>query len=322
MSKARRVLITLLCAAVIISTFGFSGQALAQQDEKITIGFSVPSLYFTWFVFTKEVALDEAKKLNVEVIVYDGQNKVSKQISDIEDMIVKGVDGVLISPINIKALAPGLEKLDEAGIPCATFDRKVTGAPFLVHVGADNVEGGRIAGVYTAAKLDGEGKVIELQGTPGASPTLDRGSGFHQIADDFPKMDIVFSQTGQFDRETGMRVMEDAITRNPDFDAVWAHNDDMMMGALQALESAGYDMDEITCVSFDAIPDALKAIQEGRLDATIEQHPGQQVRDAMGYLVEYIRTGKKPPQKEIYLTPTLITEANLQKAEKYGEIEK
>jgi len=149
------------------------------EEKEITIGFSVPSLYFTWFVFTKEVALDEAKKLGVKVVVYDGMNKVSKQISDIEDMIVKGLDGVLISPINIKALVPGLEKLDEAGIPCATFDRKVVGAPFLVHVGADNVEGGRIAAVYTAAKLDGKGKIIELQGTPGSSPAIDRGSGFH-----------------------------------------------------------------------------------------------------------------------------------------------
>ncbi|MFW6138673.1 MAG: substrate-binding domain-containing protein [Spirochaetota bacterium] len=298
--------------------FGFVSKASA--DDPITIGFSVPSLHFTWFVFTKDVALDEAQKLGIEVKVYDGMNKVSKQISDIEDMIVRGVDGVLISPINIKALVPGLEKLDSAGIPCATFDRKVVGAPYLVHVGADNVEGGRIAAVYTAAKLDGRGRVIELQGTPGSSPAIDRGSGFHQVADDFPQMRIVFSQTGQFDRERGMSVMEDAITSNPNFDAVWAHNDDMMIGAIQAVESAGYNLDKVTLASFDAIPDALEAIQDGRLDATIEQHPGKQVRDAMNYLVDYIKTGKKPEKKEIYLVPTLITEANLQKAEKYSEI--
>ena len=268
------------------------------------------------------MALNEAKKLGVKVVVYDGMNKVSKQISDIEDMIVKGLDGVLISPINIKALVPGLEKLDEAGIPCATFDRKVVGAPFLVHVGADNVEGGRIAAVYTAAKLDGKGKIIELQGTPGSSPAIDRGSGFHQVVEDFPQLKIVFSQTGQFDRETGMRVMEDAITAHPDFDAVWAHNDDMIMGALEAIESAGYDLGKLTLVSFDAIPDALEAIQEGRLDATIEQHPGEQVREAMRYLVNYIRTGAKPPKHEIYIVPTLITRANLEMAEKYGEIKK
>lgn len=321
MNKMRRFLIVLLCTAVTISTFSFCGGVLAEEKE-ITIGFSVPSLYFTWFVFTKEVAVDEAKKLGVNVVVYDGMNKVSKQISDIEDMIVKEVDGLLISPINIKALVPGLEKLDTAGVPCATFDRKVVGVPFLVHVGADNVEGGRIAGVYTAAKLDGKGKVIELQGTPGASPAIDRGNGFHQIAEDFPQMKIVFSQTGQFDRETGMRVMEDAITANPEFDAVWAHNDDMMMGALEAIESAGYNLQDLTLVCFDAIPDALEAIQEGRLDATIEQHPGRQVREAMRYLVKYIRTGEKPQKHEVYVVPTLITKENLEMAEKYGEIKK
>jgi len=321
MSKSKRILMLLLATGVIISTFGFSTATFAKEKE-ITIGFSVPSLYFTWFVFTKEVALDEAEKLGVNVVVYDGMNKVSKQISDIEDMIVKGVDGVLISPIDIKALVPGLEKLDEADIPGATFDRKVVGVPFLVHVGADNVEGGRMAAVYIAAKLDGKGKVIELQGTPGSSPAIDRGSGFHQVAEDFPQMEIVFSQTGQFDRETGMRVMEDAITAHPDFDAVWAHNDDMIMGALEAIRSAGYDLKDLTLVSFDAIPDALESIQEGRLDATIEQHPGKQVREAMRYLVNYIRTGERPPKHEIYIVPTLVTEANLEMAEKYGEIKK
>ncbi|MCD6257105.1 substrate-binding domain-containing protein [Candidatus Aerophobetes bacterium] len=321
MSKKRRGLVILLAIAVVISTLGFSTVGFA-KEKPITIGFSVPSLYFTWFVFTKEVALDEAEKLGVKVVVYDGMNKVSKQISDIEDMIVKGVDGVLISPINVKALVPGLEKLDKAGIPCATFDRKVVGAPFLTHVGADNVEGGRIAAIYTVAKLNGKGKIIELQGTPGSSPAIDRGSGFHQVIKEFPQMKIVFSETGQFDRETGMRVMEDAITAHPDFDAVWAHNDDMMMGAVEAIESAGYDLNKVVLVSFDAIPDALEAIQEGKIDATIEQHPGKQVREAMRYLVNYIRTGEKPPKHENYVIPTLITKANLQMAEKYGEIKK
>jgi len=319
MSKKKCGLVILLAVVMVISTIGLSTGTFA-KEKKITIGFSVPSLYFTWFVFTKEVALDEAKKLGINVVVYDGMNKVSKQTSDIEDMIVKGVDGVVISPINVKALVPGLEELDKVGIPCVTFDRRIIGAPFLVHVGADNVEGGRMAAVYVVAKLNGKGTVIELQGTPGSSPALDRGGGFHQVAEDFPQLKIAFSQTGQFDRETGMRVMEDAITSHPDFDAVWAHNDDMMMGALEAIESAGYDLKKLTLISFDAIPDTLKAIEEGKLDATIEQHPGNQVREAMRYLVNYIRTGEKPPKHEVYVIPTLVTKENIEMAEKYGEI--
>jgi len=321
MSKKKRSLVILVAMAVVISTLGFSAGVFAKKKE-ITIGFSVPSLSFTWFVFTKDVALDEGKKLGVNVVVYDGMNKVSKQTSDIEDMIVKGVDGVLISPINVKALIPGLEKLDKIGIPCSTFDRRIEEAPFLVHVGADNVEGGRMAAVYTIGRLNGKGKVIELQGTPGSSPAIDRGGGFHQVSEDFPQMKIVFSQTGQFDRETGMRVTEDAITAHPNFDAVWAHNDDMMMGAVEAVESAGYNLEDKTLVSFDAIPDTLEAIQEGRVNATIEQHPGKQVREAMRYLVNYIRTGEKPPKHEIYILPTLITKENIEMAEKYGEIKK
>jgi len=321
MYKKKRILMVLLTAVLIVSLFAFSTGTLAKEKD-ITIGFSVPGLAFTWFVFTKDVALDEAKKLGVKVVVYDGLNDVSKQTSDIEDMIVKGVDGVLISPINVKALVPGLEKLDKVSIPCATFDRRIEGAPFLVHVGADNVEGGRIAAVYTIGRLNGKGKIIELQGTPGSSPAIDRGGGFHEIVKDFPQMPIVFSQTGQFVRETGMSVMENAITAHPDFDAVWAHNDDMMMGAVEAIESAGYNLGDVILVSFDAIPDTLEAIQEGRIDATIEQHPGNQVREAMRYLVNYIRTGEKPPKHEIYVLPTLVTEANLEMAEKYGEIKK
>jgi len=317
--RRKKFVVVVLVVMVVVSMLGFSSIAFA-KDKPITIGFSVPSLYFTWFVFTKDVAIDEAKKLGVKVIVYDGLNKVSKQTSDIEDMIVKNVDGLLISPINVKALVPGLKELNKAGIPCATFDRKVIGAPFLVHVGADNVEGGRMAAIYIVAKLNGKGKVIELQGTPGSSPAIDRGGGFHQVAKDFPQIKIVFSQTGQFDRATGMRVMENAITAYPYFNAVWAHNDDMMMGALQAIQSAGYNLNNLTLVSFDAIPDALKAIQQGKIDATIEQHPGKQVREAMRYLVNYIRTGQKPPKHEYYIVPTLITKENIKMAEKYGEI--
>jgi len=318
MNHKKSLWVLLVVILTIVSVIGSFSTAFA-RNKKITIGFSVPSLYFTWFVFTKDVAIDEGNKLGVKVIVYDGLNKVSKQTSDVEDMIVKQVDGVLISPINVKALVPALNELDRAGIPCATFDRKVVGAPYLVHVGADNVEGGRMAAIYVAAKLDGKGKIIELQGTPGSSPAIDRGSGFHQVVKDFPKMQIVFSQTGQFDRENGLRVMEDAITSHPQFDAVWAHNDDMMMGALQAIQSR-YNLDKLVLVSFDAIPDALKAIAQGKIDATIEQHPGLQVREAIRYLVNYIRSGKKPPKHEIYVTPTLITKENLTRAEKYNEI--
>ena len=254
------------------------------------------------------------------MVTLDARNQVGKQMSDIEDMIVQGLDGVLLVPINVEALVPAVESLNAAGIPVVTVDRRIIGAPTLCHVGADNVEGGRTAGLFIAHLLKGEGRVIELTGTPGSSPAIDRGSGFNEVIAQFPNIKIIAQQTGQFTRAEGMTVMENLIQANPEFDAVFAHNDDMIIGAIEAIKGSGLKLGDVITVGFDAIEDALRAVKRNELDATIEQFPGDQAKTAFKILVDFLRAGEKPTSNEIYIKPALVMNGTLDKAEKWPEV--
>lgn len=285
-----------------------------QGEDKIVIGLSVPSLSHPFFIYLTKNVMDEAEKLGIEVIAADAGDVAAKQMSIIEDFIIKGVDGVLMSPIGADALVPAVEALDKAGIPVATVDRKVNGGSVLVHVGADNVEGGRVAARYLIAKMGGQGNVIELEGTPGSSPAIDRKKGFEEeLAGSDIK--IIASQTAEFQRAKGQSVMENLIQAHGDFQGVYGANDEMILGAIEAMEAHRVDASSVVTVGYDAIPDALGYIKKGKLNATVEQFPGEQARKALRFLVDNIREGENPPSKEIYITPIAIDKSNLEQAE-------
>ena len=311
----RKSLVVVLVVMVMMAVFGPAALA-----DPLRIGLSVPSLSMTWFSFLKSAVEMQAAEMGVELVTLDARNQVGKQMSDIEDMIVQGLDGVLLVPINVEALVPAVESLDAAGIPVVTVDRRIAGAPTLCHVGADNVEGGRTAGLFIAHLLKGEGRVIELTGTPGSSPAIDRGSGFNEVIAQFPNIKIIAQQTGQFTRAEGMTVMENLIQANPEFDAVFAHNDDMIIGAIEAIKGSGLKLGDVITVGFDAIEDALRAVKRNELDATIEQFPGDQAKTAFKILVDFLRTGEKPTSNEIYIKPALVMNGTLDKAEKWPEV--
>jgi ribose transport system substrate-binding protein len=278
------------------------------------IGVTVPSLTHPFFVCIKKHVEDEAQKLGVVVITADAEDASAKQLAIVEDFVAQGVDGVLMAPIAAEALVPAVEALNRAGIPVATIDRKVAGGDVLVHVGADNVEGGRIAARYIAGKLQGKGAVVELEGVPGASPTIDRKHGFDQALA-ASGMKLLVSQTAEFYRAKGQSVMENLLQADRDFQAVYAANDEMMLGALEALAAHGIPPGRVVTMGYDVIPDAVKCIREGRLTASIEQVPGKQARTALRLLAAQIREGRPPPSKEVYLTPIVIDKDNLDQAE-------
>ena len=277
----------------------------------------MPSLTHPFFIHLRDNVLDEAKALDVEIIAMDAEDVAAKQMSIVEDFIARQVDGVLISPIGADSLVPAVEALNNATIPVATVDRKVSGGQVLVHVGADNVEGGRAAARYITERLGGKGKVIELEGTPGASPAIDRKTGFHEVIDP-SGLEVVASQTANFQRANGQSVMENLLQVHQDFQAVYAANDEMMLGALEALEANNVDASRVVTVGYDAIPDAIRYIRAGRLDASVEQYPGRQARTALRLLVEHIRKGTRPASKEVYIKPVVISADNLDQAEDKG----
>ena len=303
----KKLFVVLLVAAFLIPSGAFA-------EDKITIGLTLPSLSHPFFVYLQQNVMDEAEKLGVEVIAIDAENVAAKQMSIVEDFIAKGVKGVLMSPIGQDALVPAVEALNEAGIPVATVDRRVNGGDVLVHVGADNVEGGRVAARYVVEKLGGKGNVLELEGTPGASPAIDRKAGFDEVVST-TDMKILVSQTAKFERAMGQSVMENLLQVHKDFQAVFGANDEMILGAIEAMEAAGLDLSKVVTIGYDAIPDALAYIKDGKLGATIEQFPGEQARKGLRFLVEYIKDGKEPPSKEVYITPVAIASDNLDQAE-------
>lgn len=312
MKKTVQFIIQIVLASLM--TFIVGCRQDSKGEDEMVIGLSVPSLSHPFFIYLTKNVMDEAEKLGVKVIASDAGDVAARQMSVIEDFIVKGVEGVLMSPIGADALIPAVESLNKAKIPVATVDRKVNGGNVLVHVGADNVEGGRVAARYIIKKLGGKGNVIELEGTPGASPAIDRKKGFEEELSG-TNIKILASQTAEFQRAKGQSVMENLIQAQGDFQGVYAANDEMILGAVEAMEAHGIDASTVVTVGYDAIPDTLDYIKRGKLNATIEQFPGEQARKALRFLVENIRDGKNPPSKEIYIKPVAIDKSNLEQAE-------
>src|SRR5215211_3379284 len=311
----RRLLVVALLFGLLVSVPLAGAPAAARQDEQLQIVFSVAGLNFPFFVHMVNIAEERAAELDIELIVQDGQDNSATQSANLESAITQGVAGVVISPRN-EALVPAVQAVIDAGIPVVTIDRAVEGVEILGHVGADNVRGGEKQGEYLMEILPEGGKIIELQGTVGASPAIDRSAGFNSVIADHPEYKIVFQQTAGFKRDQGLTVTEQALQANPDVDAIVAANDDMALGATEAAAGAGLD---IPIIGFDALPEALQAVQDGTLAATVEQFPGGQTAGAMEILVNYLRDGTEPEQHITLIEPGLITADNLGEAERAEE---
>ena len=292
-------------------------------DKHLTILMAVPDLAFPFFVHMIDEGKDEANKLgNIELIIGDGQRSSPKETADVEAAITKGVDGIVISPNDADALAPGLQEAVDAKVPVVTIDRRVNKVPgILGHVGADNVKGGEAQGELIEKLFPNGCTVMNLQGQSGSSPAIDRNKGLHNVLDKAKdKYKIVFEDTAGFDRAKGLSMTESALAsmKTPP-DVIVCANDDMALGALEALKGRNLT-GKVKLIGFDALPEALGQIKAGNMTATIEQMPGGQVKGALDTLVSFIREGKKPDQQVTLLTPIAITSDNLNQAERLNEV--
>lgn len=241
------------------------------KDGDYEIGLSISTLNNPFFVALKEGAEEQANEMDATLTVADAQNDAAKQVNDVEDMIQKGMDLILINPTDSEAVGAAVQAANDAGIPVITVDRNAETGEVVAHVASDNVAGGQLAGDYMV-ELVGEGqKVVELEGIPGASATRDRGQGFNEAIDG--KLEVVAKQSANFDRAEGLTVMENILQDNKDIVAVFAHNDEMALGAVQALEAAG--MSDVKVIGFDATDDAVKAVEDGTMAATVAQKPAE-----------------------------------------------
>lgn len=268
MTSRRHFLRTTALAATLVLGAMMPGAVLAQ--DKIKIGFSQGTMNHPW-----RVAMVEGNKKyaaehypDVDLIVTDGNNDASKQVADVESLIAQGIKVLMISPLTEQALTPVVKEAMDAGIKVVTLDRKVN-TPVTVHVGGENLPLGVGAGEFLAKKLNGKGNIIELQGTAGASATIDRNKGFAEAIAMHPDMKVVASQNCDYTRDKAVKFMEDMVQRfGPgQIQAVYAHNDEMALGAIQVLEAAGR-LNEVAVVGIDGQETAFEAVKQGKLAAT------------------------------------------------------
>ena len=245
------------------------------------IGFSVSTLNNPFFVTLTEGARKAATENNVELVVVDAGDDAAKQTSDIEDLVSRNVGVLIVNPVDSDAVAPAVKSATSQGIKVIAVDRGVNGVDVDCQIASDNVAGARMATEYLM-DLVGEGaKVAELQGVPGASATIDRGAGFHQVADQ--SLQVAASQTANFNRAEGMTVMENILQSDGTIKGVFAHNDEMALGAVEAVAASGKD---IKIVGFDATDDAQKAVKDGKMAATVAQKPDKMGETAIGTAVK------------------------------------
>lgn len=278
MKRNRSVWMLLLVVVMSVALIGcgttqsnLENKDSAKTAGNITIGFSISTLNNPFFVTLKDGAEKAAKDAGVTLNVVDARDNTSKQISDIEDLIQKKVSVLLINPTDSDAVVSAVQAANKANIPVITVDRASNGGQVVAHIASDNVKGGSMAADYILKALNNKGNIVELQGIAGTSAARDRGKGFHNSVDGKAGVKVVASQPADFDRAKGLSVMENILQGNKDIQAVFAHNDEMALGAVSALQAAGKN--NVLVVGFDATDDAVKAVKEGKMAATVAQKP-------------------------------------------------
>ncbi len=290
----------------------------APEAETLRIAFSIPGLNFPFFVhMDRAIKAAAAEMGDVEIITLDGQDNTEKQVADLESVITQGLDGLIVSPRTTEGVGEAIQAVIDAGIPVVTVDRRAEGVNgLLAHVGAENVLGGEAQGQALVDMFPDGAVIFELLGTPGASPAIDRSAGLHNVIDAAGNFTIPCQQTGEFNRAKGLSVTESCLGATPDPAAIVAANDDMALGAVEAAKAAGLS---VPIIGYDALPEALVAINAGDLYGSVEQFPGQQVATSLNTIVDFIKTGATPSSDVIFITPKMITKENLSEAERLGE---
>jgi len=275
----KTLVFALLLSVLLVPLVFAAGQKEAAGPKKLVIGFSQIDNQNPWRLAETESVKSEAAKRGYELKYSDAQAVQENQIKALRSFIAQKVDGILLAPKTESGWEPVLREAKAAGIPVVLLDRNIKvddPSLFVTFIGSDFVLEGEMAAEQMIEDL-GEGplNVVELQGQPGADPTINRAEGFRNVIDKYPKINIILSQTGEFNRIQGKQVMEAFMkAKGREIDVVYAHNDDMAIGAIQAIKEYGLDPgQDIYLVSVDAVRDAFEAMVAGDLNVTVECTP-------------------------------------------------
>ena len=280
-----------------------AGSGPSSQQPTLTVAFVPKALNSPFWGQMQEAGEAEAEALGVNLVslAADRETDVERQYQIIENLIQQRVDAILLAPSGSKELVPAISKANDAGIPVLLLDTRIdeaaaasVGAEVLTYIGSDNFEGGAVAGRYLAAELGGVGEIAVIEGISGHETADQRRLGFLSGIEGSPGLKVVASQTADWERARAYTVAENLLQAHPGLDAVFAANDEMALGALEAIDAAGR-ISEVAVIGFDAIPDALANIRSGRMLGSVAQFPSEMGRLGVRHAVELLRSGKAPP---------------------------
>jgi len=297
----------LLAFVVGCSQPGGGSNATGDKDQ-IVIGVTLLNVSNEFIVMLKKAMEAKGEELGVKLIINDAQRSAEKQIQQVESFIAQKVDAIIVNPCEVEASSPAVEKALAAGIPVVNVNSETSSTP-TAFVGSRDEESAEIAMSYIAKRLNGKGNVLMMHGFMGQAAQIKREKGARDVLAKHPDLKLIVDQTAEWDRAKAMSLMENWITAHGDkMQAVFAQNDEMAMGSLLALEQAK-KKDKVIVVGVDAIADALQAVKDGRLDATVFQDAEGQGRKAVETAVKIIR--KESYEKKVMIPFQLVTKENV-----------
>ncbi len=302
----KRLLFSLVGLALPLASAFADDTTTSAAGAPIVIGVSLGA-QFPFYDSGLNGAQEKAATLGVKLVVAYAHWEPTVQARDVEGFIAQGVQGIVMWPLPFGSYVLPVEAAAKAGIPLVTVNTLVNTDKVLVHVCSDDAQAGRIAAEFIIRRLGNRGSIIELGGPPDFA-TVRRASFEEALKKS--KVKILVSEPMDFGRDAGKLHMANLILEHSHFDAVIGGNDDIIVGAIDAMADAHIDPASKVTVGFDAFPDALLYIKEGKLSGTVDQLPSKQAAQALEYLVGYIKNGTKPPQPVVLIKPELITKVH------------
>lgn len=307
MKRTSRQLVAAFGALTLVFALGACNRGGEASGSGQTVTLAVSTLNNPFFLQLRDGAQQAAEQAGMELEVVDAQNDSAAQANQLANAATQDVDAVLVNPVDSAAAGQAVQPLLEDDVPVIAVDRAVEGAKVASTVASDNVDGGRQAADAVNEALGGSGQIIHLQGVPGTSASRDRGKGFTEGLQQYDGIDVVAQQPANFDRAEALDVTTNLLQANPNVKAIFAENDEMALGAIQALgDRAGKD---VQVIGFDGTPEGLKAVRNGTMYATVAQQPEQLGRVAFEQAMTAIDGGNPSPMVPVAVE--LVTQDNV-----------
>ena len=300
---------TLLCTSLTACNRDSGGNNAAGDSANKSITFALSTQANSFMVKMREGAQKKADELGLTINFQDASDDSATQANQLANAAATGAGAVIVNPTDSDAMAPAVKQLTDAKIPVVAVDRAVNNAQVSSYIASDNVGGGKQAAKALSEAIHGEGEILVLQGKTGSSASRERGQGFDEGLKDSPNIKVVAKQTAEFERVKGLDVTTNLLQAHPNVKAIFAENDEMALGAIEALgDKAGKD---VIVVGFDGVEDALKAIKEGTMYASIAQQPADMAAQAVVEASKLLKG--EAATKEMQVDVVTVTKDNVDK---------